>query len=106
MSIARQRREGAAALAILMRQKNDALLAACNGRDEEAAQDAALALAMVCQNNAKFLIYVLERYAGTIKSLPGGLKREALAHDARHETHESLAEAVQSDNEFEDATKH
>lgn len=99
MSIARQRREGAAALAILMRQKNDALMAAANGRDQEAAQEAALALALVCQNNAKFLIYVLERFAGTIKHLPGGLKRNALAHGARMETHESLVEAAQADME-------
>ena len=86
MSIARQRREGAAALAILMREKHDELMAAANGRDEEAAQDAALALAMLCQTNAKFLIYVLERYAGTIKHLPGGLKRDALAHGALPES--------------------
>lgn len=99
MSIARQRREGAAALAMLMREKHDALMAASNGQDAEAAQDAALALAMVCQTNAKFLIYVLERYAGTIKHLPGGLKRDALAHNARLETHESLTEAVSADLE-------
>lgn len=99
MSIARQRREGAAALAILMREKLDAMEIATLGRDDETMQKLVVELALLQQNNARFLLYVLEQYAGTIAKLPGGLKRQALVHGARMETHESLAEAVISDND-------
>jgi hypothetical protein len=83
LSIARQRREAAAALAMLMEAKNEALKAAVTAFDDEAVQKAVVDLALLQQNNAQFLIYVLKHYAGSVKNLTG----------------HSLVEAVQYDNE-------
>lgn len=77
MSIARQRREAAAALAVLMREKQELIDAAILGRDEDTAGQAIIELALLQQNNTKFLIFVCETYAATLKKLPGGLKRYA-----------------------------
>lgn len=74
MSIARQRREAAAALATLMEAKNIALLEAAAERDNDACQNAAVELALLGQQNATFIIFVLKNYAGTMLKLPGGAK--------------------------------
>ena len=90
MSIARERREIAAALALLVRGKLTSLEAASNRKDDEATQDAAVELALLFQNNAEFILGLLEHYAGTMKNLPGGIKKPVLIKP-------TLAEAVQSD---------
>lgn len=84
MSIARQRREAAAALAMLMRAKHDDLTSCAVMEDPEATADAAVQLALLTQENTPFIIYVLERYAGSVKNLPGGLTREPLNAGAEH----------------------
>lgn len=104
MSIARQRREAAAALAILLEEKQTALDAACNAQDPEAAKTAAVELALVQQNNTKFLIYVLKYFAGTLLKLPGG--HQPLHDFSKMQTHDSLVDAVQADNEYDESTKH
>jgi hypothetical protein len=90
MSIARERREIAAALALLVRGKLMSLEAASERQDDEATQDAALDLAMLFQNNSHFILGLLEHYAGSMKDLPGGIKKPIL-------TPPTLAEAVQTD---------
>ena len=87
MSIARQRRETAAALALLIRGKLMSLEAATERQDDEAAQDAALELALVQQNNAALIIWVLENYAGGLNTLNG----------KNPSSFSSLAEATHSD---------
>lgn len=78
MSIARERREMAAALALLIRGKLTSLDAAMKRKDDEAVQDATVELALVHQNNVAFILWVLEHYAGSMKDLPGGIKRSSL----------------------------
>jgi len=70
-SIARQRREGAAALATLMRQKFDGLDIAVAERNDEHTTRIALEIAILCQDNGRFIITALEHYAGSLKKLPG-----------------------------------
>jgi len=104
MSIARQRREGAAALAMIMRDKFQAMQQASQSFDEEAAKNHAVELALLQQNNTPFLIFVLETYAGSLKNLPGGI--EKYADPYQDKPHDSLVEAVQADDAFDRATKH
>ena len=92
MSIARERREMAAALALLIRGKLTSLDAALKRQDDEAVKDATVELALVHQNNVAFILWLLEHYAGTMKDLPGGVKRSGLVIS-------SLVEAVNLDNQ-------
>ena len=78
MSIARERREMAAALALLIRGKLISLDAAIKREDDEAIQDATVELALVHQNNVAFILWLMEHYAGTMKDLPGGVKKSEL----------------------------
>lgn len=70
-SIARQRREGAAALAVLLRQKFEGLDIAVSERNDEHTTRIALEIAILCQDNGRFIITALEHYAGSLKKLPG-----------------------------------
>lgn len=70
-SIARQRREGAAALAMLLRDKFNGLDIAVAERDDEHTTRIALEIAIICQDNGRFIITALEHYAGSLKKLPG-----------------------------------
>lgn len=110
MSIARQRREAAAALAILLEEKQAACDAAAEIRDDDAMQQAVVDRALVMQNNAKFIVFVLKTYAGTLLKLPGGKKPLHDFSKIVHDGDESLVDAIQTDNQFEiaeaDGAKH
>jgi len=79
MSIARQRREGAAALVVLLEQKKEAMDAAVGSRDDAATQQAAVELALALQNNLPFILFVLKKFAGTLLKMPGGAKPSGAA---------------------------
>jgi hypothetical protein len=96
MSIARERREMAAALALLIRGKLISLDAALKRKDDDAIRDATVELALIHQNNVAFILWLLEHYAGSMKDLPGGVKRSSLVLSSSTD-HETLGEAVQSD---------
>lgn len=96
MSSARERREMAAGLALLIRGKLTSLDAAMKRGDDEAVKDATVELALVHQNNVAFILWVLEHYAGSMKNLPGGVKKSSLVLSSSTD-HETLGEAVQSD---------
>jgi len=78
VSVARERREMAAALALLIRGKLTSLDAAMKREDDEAVKDATVELALVHQNNVALILWVLEHYAGSMKDLPGGVKKSSL----------------------------
>ena len=70
-SIARQRREAAAALAILLTQKADGLDIAVENREDEHVMRLATEIAIIQQDNLRFIIMALQHYAGSLRKLPG-----------------------------------
>lgn len=70
-SIARQRREAAAALALLLEQKADGLDIAVANREDNHVTRIALEIALLQQDNLRFIVMALKHYAGSLKKLPG-----------------------------------
>lgn len=70
-SIARQRREAAAALALLLGQKADGLDIAVANREDEHVMRLATEIAIIQQDNLRFIIMALQHYAGSLRKLPG-----------------------------------
>lgn len=70
-SIARQRREAAAGLALLLKQKLDGLDIAIDNREDEHVQRLAVEFAILTQDNGRFIVMALQHYAGSLRKLPG-----------------------------------
>lgn len=70
-SVARQRREAAAALALLLEQKFDGLDIAVANREGDHTMRIATEIALLQQDNGRFIIMALKHYAGSLKKLPG-----------------------------------
>jgi hypothetical protein len=84
-SVARQRREAAAALALLLTQKADGLDIAVANREDDHTMRLATEIAILQQDNLRFIIMALQHYAGSLRRLPGKLGKLDRPETAVHQ---------------------